>query len=250
MNPPSHVTESSMPATTTTSQPRQLSAQDITPAVVGVLDMPSACGTHPGVILLPGSAGWHPAFNEMTRELAEAGFAALSLDYLGEGGRNPSADEKERYFPVWQQSLRNAVTFLRGHPAVLGEPIGIVGYSLGAFLALCTAPMLSGIGAIVEFFGWMEPLTDDLCRLPPVLIIHGEADTMIPVSRAYGLRAGILRQGGQVEMHIYPGMQHAFNASWGPFYSEPEAADSMRRTIDFLSLHLGRQGKLQPRACQ
>jgi carboxymethylenebutenolidase len=74
--------------------------------------------------------------------------------------------------------------------------------------------------------------------MPPLLILHGEADTVVPVSHAYRLRQAVVEQGGEVEMHLYPGAEHAFNAPWRPTYSEAEASDSLRRTIEFLAERL------------
>ena len=48
----------------------------------------------------------------------------------------------------------------------------------------------------------------------------------------------MLAHGGQVEMHLYPGAQHVFNAPWSPAYSEPDAADAWGRTIEFLRRRL------------
>jgi len=222
------------------ARPRQLSGAGIVPAVRGVLDVPGEAGPHPGVILLVGSAGWHARFAEITRPLAEAGFAALLLDYLAETGLEPSPEETRRHLPLWQAMLRNAVTWLGGSPFASGRPVGLIGYSLGAFLALSTAATLPGVRAVVDFFGWMGPPGEEVRGLPPLLILHGEADSVVPVSEAYRLRDAVIAQGGHAEMHLYPAAEHAFNAPWGPRYSEPEAMDSLRRTIEFLSRQLGR----------
>lgn len=78
------------------------------------------------------------------------------------------------------------------------------------------------------------------------LILHGEADTIVPVSRAYRLREAVLAGGGEVEMQIYPGAHHAFAAVGAPAYSEPAAADSWRRTIEFLRRRLVRRDWSRP----
>jgi dipeptidyl aminopeptidase/acylaminoacyl peptidase len=46
------------------------------------------------------------------------------------------------------------------------------------------------------------------------LIEHGEADSIVQVSSAYRLRDAVIAHGGEVEMHVYPGAEHAFNAPW------------------------------------
>jgi carboxymethylenebutenolidase len=99
------------------------------------------------------------------------------------------------------------------------------------------------VRAVVDFFGGgggTQSLDEEARGLPPLLILHGEADHIIPVSRAYELRDAVIAHGGEVEMQIYPGAEHGFSGPWTPWYSEPEAADSFRRTIDFLARRLGK----------
>lgn len=116
------------------------------------------------------------------------------------------------------------------------------GYSLGAFLAVSVASGLPGVRAVVYFGGGghgTQSLEDEVRNLPPLLILHGEADSIVPVSSAHRLRDAVVAQDGQVEMHIYPRAEHAFSAPWSPMYSEAESSDSLKRTIDFLARWLG-----------
>lgn len=227
-------------------EPRQLSDPDIIPAVWGVLKIPNAAGPHPGVILLPGSSGWQAAYPQIAKSLADSGFVALALDYHAETGPEPSAEERVRewrlqQWPLWQATVQNAVAYLQASPPVSGRHIGLVGYSLGADLTVSVASALPGVRAVVVFFGGgrTESLDDEVRHFPPLLILHGEADSVVPVSSAYRLRDAVIAHGGEVEMHLYPGAEHAFNAPWRPTYSDPEAADSLRRTIEFLARQLG-----------
>ena len=81
-------------------------------------------------------------------------------------------------------------------------------------------------------------LEEETRHFPPLLILHGEADSSIPVGEAYRLRDAVIAQGGEVEMHIYLGAEHSFCAPWSPKYSEPEAVDSQKRAIEFLARKL------------
>lgn len=222
-------------------EPRRLSTPDVSPAVWGVVEIPSAAGPRPGVILLPGSSGWQAAYAQIAKSLAESGFVALAVDYLAETGREPSREEQVRQWPLWQATVRNAVAYLHVSSFVCGRHIGLVGYSLGAFLAVSVASGLPRVRAVVDFFGGgggMESLDNEVREFPPLLILHGEADSIVPVSSAYRLRDAVIAHGGQVEMHVYPGAEHAFNAPWSPMYSESEASDSLSRMIDFLGRRL------------
>ena len=226
-------------------KPTKLSAPDVIPVVWGRVEVPSAAGPHPGVILLPGSAGWHSEYAQFARSLADSGFVTLIVDYLKESGREPSPRKQLRMWPQWQTTVRNAIIYLQASPLVAGRPIGLVGYSLGAYLAVSVGSMSPGVKAVVDFFGGggggSEPLDKEVRRLPPLLILHGEVDSIVPASVAYSLRDAVIAHGGQVQMHLYPGADHAFNVPWAPEYSEAEASDSMKRMINFLKKRLGKQ---------
>ncbi len=223
-------------------EPTHLSDPHIVPAVWGLLETPVIPESHPGVVLLPGSSGWHPAYAQIAKNLADSGLVALAIDYYAETGSDTSSEDELKKWPVWQATVRNAVAYLQALPCVSGRHIGLVGYSLGAFLAVSVASSLPAVTAVVDFFGGedaaKETLEQEVRDFPPLLILQGEADTVVPVTLAYRLREAAIARGGEVEMHLYPGAQHAFNAPWSPTYSETEAADSLRRTIEFLRRRL------------
>ncbi len=225
-------------------QPQRLTGPEVSPAVWGVIETPGTPGPHAGVILLPGSGGWQPTYAELAKAFADSGFVALAVDYYGETGRDTSRADALGKWPQWQATVRNAVAYLQASPVVSGRPVGLVGYSRGAFLAVSVASSMPAVRAVVDFFGGggggTDSLNQEVRRFPPVLILHGEADTVVPVSRAHRLREAVLAHGGEVEMHLYAGANHAFNAPFASTYSEPEALDSWRRTIEFLRRRLAK----------
>jgi dipeptidyl aminopeptidase/acylaminoacyl peptidase len=75
-------------------------------------------------------------------------------------------------------------------------------------------------------------------HFPPVLILHGEADSDVQVALAHRLYERMRAHGGDVEMHLYPGAQHVFNAPWASTYSGPDAMDAWHWTIAFLKRRL------------
>ncbi|MFO7670526.1 MAG: dienelactone hydrolase family protein [Bacteroidales bacterium] len=213
-----------------------LSKPGLFPEIHGVLEKPSTPGVHPAVIILYGAGGWGPVYAAIAKDLADSGFVALALDYYAYKEDNPGQAEDEANWSRWQSSVRSAVTFLMEETSVKGS-VGLLGYSLGSFLAVSVASSIPEVNGVVEYFGGGSSEKDELesqvAGFPPLLILHGEEDQSVPVSMAYDLRNAVLAQGGEVEMKIYPGAPHGFNATWLPIYNEAYANDSFQRTVDF-----------------
>ncbi len=233
-----------MPSVGPEPKPEKLSGPEVVPAVWGVLEKPSLPGPHPGVILLPGSSGWKPAYPQIAKALADAGLFALAIDYYVGTGSYTSDKDRNRKWPLYQAVVQNAVAWLQASSGVSGRHVGLVGYSLGAFLAVSVAASIPSVTAVVDFFGGgsssAKSLKQEVSNFPPLLILHGEADDVVPVSLAFRLRDAVIAQGGDVEIHVYPGAGHGFNAPWSPMYSQSEANDSLKRMIEFLQRRLSK----------
>ena len=224
-------------------RPHRLTGSGVSPAVWGVLEVPPTPGPHAAVILLPGSYGWRPDYARFARTFADSGFVTLAVDYYAETGRGDSQAEEKRNWPAWQATVRNAVAYVATLPQVSGRHIGLVGYSRGAFLAISVASSVPAVSAVVDFYGGgsdADPADADIPRFPPLLILHGNADLEVSVELAHRLYDRMRAHGAEVEMHLYPGAQHVFNAPWATTYSAPDAADSWSRTIEFLRRRLAR----------
>ena len=219
-----------------------LSKPDIIPAVWGVLEPSDYPAPGPGVILLTGSSGWKPAYPEIARSLSHSGFTALAVDYLAETGYESGIEFRRRHWPFWQAIVRNSVALLQSDPSVDGNRLALVGYSLGAFLAVSLACTLPEVKAVVDFFGGGSSddkiLAAQTRDFPPLLILHGDTDRVVPVRHAHCLHDAVVRNGGQVEMQIYHGAGHGFNAPWSQNFSAEKASDSYLRMVSFLEKNL------------
>jgi carboxymethylenebutenolidase len=223
------------------ARPRKVTGADVSPAVWGVLELPATAGPHEAVVLLPGSYGWRPDYVRFARTFADSGFVALAVDYYGETGRGSSPAEAKRNWTAWQATVRNAVAYVEALPAVSGRRVGLVGYSRGAFLAISVAGSAPAVKAVVDYYGGgsdADPSDAQIPQFPPLLILHGEADTEVSVALARRLYERMKARGGEVEMHLYPQAQHAFNGPWAATYSPADAADAWARTIGFLRRRL------------
>ena len=222
--------------------PHRLSGDDVSPAICGVLEMPASPGPHPGVVLLHGAGGWRPGYARLARVLADSGFVVLALDYYSETGLATAPWQWQRMWPEWQGTVRGAVRWLGEQPSVSAQRIGLVGFSFGAFLAVSVASSMPSVKAVVDYYGGANTTTksmeEQVRNFPPLLILHGEADAEVPIRYAHELSEAVTNNGGEVELHIYPGARHGFDGRFGPNYSEAAAVDSFRRTVEFLERRL------------
>src|SRR5262249_35699978 len=140
-------------------------------------------------------------------------------------------EDDTRYFATWMKAIADAIQFAGKQPNVDDQHIGLIGYSLGAYLSLSEGSVDPRVKAVVEYFGGLpEFFARESKSLPPTLILHGEADQLVPVKEAYALEALLKIKGVPYEMKIYPQQGHGFSGS--------AATDSMRRTVAFLDRNL------------
>ena len=217
------------------AEPQQLCARDASVCVTGVLAIPETAGPHPAVVVLHGADGWRTDIALLAKVLSDSGFVTLALDYYaGLESTSIWGPDRSRNWPHYQESVRNAVTYLQTLPNVSDRPVGLWGSSLGSFLAVSVAASIPAVEAVVGLSGGGgaegEPIEKQVKGFPPILILHGDNDKIVPIEKAYELRDAVMKSNGEVELHAYPGMGHAFSGAAG--------ADMVQRTVKFLKAHL------------
>ena len=65
---------------------------------------------------------------------------------------------------------------------------------------------------------------------PPTLLIHGDADGLVPVSNSHDLHAALQEQGGESKAIILPGAGHGFRGA--------DAELAMTALVDWFAQHL------------
>lgn len=196
--------------------------------------VPSANGQrYPAVIGLHGSGGGHFSMAEPASFLAGQGFAVYVLHYFDRTGTT-SVDGMAtiaRNYPAWMKTLWDAVSFVARQPNVDPDRIGLLGFSLGAYLAVSAAAIDSRVQAVVEFFGGLpKEMKIFMRRLCPMLILHGADDQTVPVAEAYHLQQVLEKKQIPYEMQIYPGVGLGFSGEvW---------RDAGLRSLAFLNKYL------------
>ena len=92
--------------------------------------------------------------------------------------------------------------------------LALVGFSQGTMMALHVGPMReTPLAGIVGYSG-MLPDSSALATArtrPPILLIHGDADPMIPVTAFHQARAALAAAHFDVESHVSPGLAHSID---------------------------------------
>src|SRR5262249_23182940 len=116
--------------------------------------------------------------------------------------------------PTWRRVIADGVAFLRDQPGVRRDRIGVVGWSSGGYLALLSAAdaperyrAVVALSAPLQLPGG-DDLRDRVGGLPATLILHGDADTVVPPGAARTLDSLLAGAGRRHELAIVSGGTH------------------------------------------
>jgi carboxymethylenebutenolidase len=174
---------------------------------------------HPALVILHGSGGavsfW---LNRLAPRLLDAGVAAYAPHYFDKTGTERATAEMifdGRHFHQWLNAVEDAVGYVAARPAVDSNRIGVLGISLGGFLAVALATQDSRVRALVEVsggvpHGWESRITS---AMPATLALHGAQDSVVPVSEALKLQQLLAEQRVPNQVEILPGEGHWFSSA-------------------------------------
>lgn len=209
----------------------------------GILYRPDTSESRPAIIVLH---GWQPAGTNgallvagLARRFADDGYVALALSMRGWPATGGTDDCGLRQ----PDDVARAAAWLGGQAGVIGDRIGIVGFSQGGQVALLATARDANVRAVVVYYpvtdvmrwksttanadipgyisavcepGGVErrsPLANVAPLRAPVLLVHGDQDTRVPTEQSLLLRSERIRIGLPTELLLVPGAQHGFTAS-------------------------------------
>lgn len=92
------------------------------------------------------------------------------------------------------------------------EALALVGFSQGTMMSLQVAPRRgASVAGVVGFSGRLlapERLQDEAVSRPPVLLVHGDADEMVPVQSLPEAADALTAAGFEVYTHVSRGTGH------------------------------------------
>jgi phospholipase/carboxylesterase len=130
----------------------------------------------------------------------------------------------DRAPPVMEAGARNAARFLHSFlDAELArhelpcDAYAIMGFSQGAMITLFTGlRRVTAPRALLAFSGALlapEKLAGEMTNHARVLLVHGEADDVVPVERSHEAEAALQAAGVPVDAHYIPRLGHGIDDS-------------------------------------
>jgi carboxymethylenebutenolidase len=198
----------------------------------GYLALPPG-GQGKGVLFLHAWWGLKDFFKATCDRLAAEGFTVFAPDLMP-GQIAATVEEAQtldetRDFQQVKGIAEGALKFLQDHPALEGEPLSAVGFSMGAWYAiLLDESHPEAFDKIVLFYGGSE--ADFSASRTRYQLHFAEQDEWEPLENVHKIEAQ------NAEIHLYPSLGHwFFEADREDAYDAQAAQLAWERMVQFLS---------------
>jgi carboxymethylenebutenolidase len=204
----------------------------------------------PAVVVIQEIFGVNEVMRDICDGLAAQGFLAICPDLFWR--IEPGVDITDQSETEWKKAfeLYNAfdvdagvsdiaatIAAVRALPEVNGK-VGAVGYCLGGLLAFLTATRTDADASIAYYGVGIEKHVAEAEKLARPLLIHiAEEDQFVP-KEAQKVILDALKNHLQIEVHTYPGRDHAFARVGGEHYDATDAGTANVRSLAFFKSNL------------
>ena len=205
----------------------------------------------PVLVVIQEIFGVNDGIRQIAGELAAQGYIAvcpdlfwrfepgLSMSENSEANWAKAVDFYTRY--NFDKGVADVVATIARARILAGASgkVGVTGYCLGGLMTF-RAMAASDADAGVEYYGGgTERYVAEGARITKPLLIHlaGDDDYIGPDAQAKIHAA--LDDNPRVEIHTYPGRNHAFARPGGEHYDDADATTANARTAAFFKAHLG-----------
>ena len=211
---------------------------------------PSAASA-PAIVVIQEIFGVNKVMRDICDDLAAQGFVAVCPDLFWR--IEPGIDITDQSEAEWKKAfeLYNAfdvdagisdiaatIAATRALPGVSGK-VGAVGYCLGGLLAFLTATRTDADASVSYYGVGTEKHVAEAEKLARPLLMHiAEEDQFVP-KEAQKVILDALKDHPQIEIHTYPGRDHAFARVGGAHYDAADAGTANARSLAFFKSNLG-----------
>lgn len=223
----------------------RLTAEDITypgaeGEMKGYLVRPAdQSGDLPAVIVVHENRGLNPHIRDVARRMALEGFVALAPDFLSPLGGTPQDEDQARaMFQQLDAAQTRAngvatVSYLQGLDGSNGN-VGAIGFCWGGATVNSIAVGSPELKAGVAYYG-SQPTAEEVANIQAAMLLHYAGQDERINAGIEGYRQALEAAGKDFTIHVYEGVQHAFNNDTSEARYDKEAADlAWSRTIEFL----------------
>jgi carboxymethylenebutenolidase len=203
-------------------------------------------GKRASVVVLHGARGVElkpRAYERYANALSAHGIDAYLIRYYSPADdlareKLTTSEARQAYqaerFDAWSVRVSSAISAILERPDSSGR-LGLLGFSLGGYVAAATAARDDRVAALAVLYGGMpEKIASHVKHLPPLLELHGDADRNVSFAQGQALVKLAKAAGGEAELVTYPGKGHAFDFS----DSDPMATDAVDRVVRFFQSRL------------
>ena len=237
-------------ASTSSSQDIRIQAADGSGSFGAYLALPRG-GTGPGLVLAQEIFGVNKTMRDVADYYAEEGYVVLVPDLFWRQEPDVqlgySPEDWQRAFALYQgfdealgmQDMQAAITALRQRPEVPGGKVGVLGFCLGGKLAYLAACRTDADVAVGYYGVGIDAALDEADRIRCKLALHvAELDGFCP-PEARDRIVQILSGRPNVEVHVYPGVDHAFARVGGEHFHRASALMAHERSVAALKSAIG-----------
>jgi len=173
------------------------------------------------IVVLPDVRGLHPFYAALTERLAEAGFAAVAIDYFARTAEAPEGGLRGadfEYAPHIEATTPEAIdldtaaaiAYLRARVGAT-IPVFTMGFCFGGSNAWRQSASQLDLAGVMGFYGRPDRVGDAADHATkPVLMLIGGADAATSVEDQESLATRMRAAGAEVVSVVFPGAPHSF----------------------------------------
>ena len=204
----------------------------------------------PVVIVIQEIFGVTTGIRQIAEGLAKQGFVAICPDLFWR--MQPGLQLSEHSESDWKKALDfytrfdvdagvrdiSATIAATRHLPEATNKIGVMGFCLGGLMSFLTAARV-GVDAAVEYYGGRtEEFIQEADNVGRPLLIHLAGEDEFMSKQAQETIRKTAASNSRIEIHTYPGRNHAFARPAGHHYHHDDATTANARTLAFFRKHL------------